>query len=275
VWALGELLVFRPLRARLGLARCRLPVSGAAPISPDLLAWYHGVGIRIAEGYGLTETSGTSHVNPIDAVRLGTVGKPVPLVECRLADDGEVLIRGPNIFCGYLGRPDATAEAIDVDGWLHTGDIGEMDRDGYLKITGRKKEIIITSGGKNLSPEKIENALKTSPYVKEAIAVGDSRKFVSALVQIDYDTVGNWATRQGIPYTSYQDLAGKEEVSRLIGGEVDRANALLARVEQVRGFRILPAELTQDAGELTATQKVRRGAVHDRFADLIESVYRG
>ena len=275
LWRLGDLLVFRPLQERLGLRRCRHALTGAAPISPDLIRWFHGIGVPIAEGYGQTECGGVSHVNRPGQNRIGTVGTAVPLVEARLADDGEVLVRGPNVFCGYLNQPEATAAAIDPDGWLHTGDLGELDADGYLTITGRKKDILITAGGKNLSPEKIENALKTSPYVKEAIGIGDRRRFVSALVQIELDSVGDWATRRGLPYTSYADLAGKPEVIALVGQAVEAANELLAPVEQVKAFRILPKELSQDDGELTATQKVRRREVTAAFGELIESMYRG
>ncbi len=273
VWLVGDLTVYRPLQERLGLRNCRLPVSGAAPISADLLGWYHGVGVRICEGYGMTECAGVSHLNMPDANRLGTVGVAAPLVECRVESDGELLLRGPNVFCGYLNKPEATAETIDSEGWLHTGDIAEIDDDGYLRITGRKKEIIITAGGKNLSPEKIENALKTSPYVKEAVAIGDARKFVSALIQIEYDSVADWATRRRITHTSFEDLSSKPEIVELIQAEVHRANDLLARVEQVRAFRLLPKELHQDDGELTATQKVRRRAVHAKFESLIEEMY--
>jgi long-chain acyl-CoA synthetase len=273
VRALGALLVFNPLRERLGLRRCWLPISGAAPISADLIAWYHGIGIPVCEGYGQTEGSGVSHINMPGANRIGTVGTPAAGIECRIADDGEILIRGPSVFCGYLGRPEATAETVDEGGWLHTGDIGEQV-DGYLTITGRKKEIIITSGGKNLSPEKIENALKTSPFVKEAIAIGDQRKFISALIQIEYDNVADWATRRGLEHTSFADLAAKPEVVALIDKEVRRANDLLARVEQVRKFKLLDKELHQDDGELTATQKIRRRFVTEKLAGLIESIYR-
>jgi long-chain acyl-CoA synthetase len=276
LWLVGDLLVFRALQERLGMRRVRLAVSGAAPISADLILWFHGIGVRIQEGYGMTESGGVSHFNPIEDVRLGTVGPVVPGVECKLAEeDGEVLLRGPNIFPGYLNRPDATAEMIDADGWLHTGDVGQLDEDGYLRITGRKKEIIITSGGKNLSPEKIENALKTSPYIKEAVAIGDQRKFIGALIQIEYDSVGDWATRRALPYTSFEDLSGKPEVVKLISGEVAKANDLLARVEQVRGFRLLHKELHQDDGELTPTQKVKRRNVLSKYAELVEQIYRG
>ena len=275
LWRLGDLLVYRPLQERLGLRRCRYALTGAAPISADLIRWYHGIGIPVVEGYGQTECAGISHVNLPGQDRIGTVGTALPLVEHRLAEDGEVLVRGPNVFCGYLNQPEATAQTVDPDGWLHTGDLGEVDADGYLTIIGRKKDIIITAGGKNLSPEKIENALKTSPYIKEAISIGDRRRFVGALVQIELDTVGNWATRRGVPYTSYADLAAKAEVIALVSGEIDTANELLAPVEQVKGFRILPKELTQDDGELTATQKVRRREVTATFGELIESMYRG
>jgi long-chain acyl-CoA synthetase len=275
LWRLGDLLVYRPLQERLGLRRCRRALTGAAPISPDLIRWYHGIGVPLIEGYGQTECAGISHCNRPGRDRIGTVGTPVPLLETRIAEDGEVLVRGPNVFCGYLNQPEATAAAVDPDGWLHTGDLGEIDRDGYLTITGRKKDLIITAGGKNLSPEKIENALKTSPYVKEAISIGDRRRFVSALVQIDLDSVGDWATRRGLPYTSYADLAAKPEVIALIAEAIDAANELLVPVEQVKAFRILPKELSQDDGELTATQKVRRREITAAFGELIESMYRG
>ncbi len=273
LWRIGDLVVYRPLQERLGLRRCWFPLSGAAPISRELLAWFHGLGVPICEGFGMTECGGASHYNPPGAPRLGTVGKPIPGVEQRLADDGELLLRGVNVFCGYLGRPDATAQAVDGDGWLHTGDIGTVDEDGYLRITGRKKEIIITAGGKNLSPEKIENALKASPYIKEAVAIGDGRPYIAALIQIEYDIVGDWATRQALPYTSFEDLSDKSEVRALIQGEVDRANQGLARVESVRRFVLLRKELHQDDGELTATQKVRRRAVLERYRDNIDEMY--
>jgi long-chain acyl-CoA synthetase len=275
VWALGALLVFGPLQKRLGMRRCRFPLTGAAPISPDLIAWYHGIGVAIVEGYGQTECAGVSHLNLPEHNRIGTVGRTMPGVEHRIADDGEILVRGSNVFCGYLHQAEATAQTIDPERWLHTGDVGVIDGDGYLTITGRKKDIVITAGGKNLSPEKIENALKASPYIKEAVAIGDRRKFVAALIQIEYDNVGAWATRRGLPYTSYTDLATRPEVVSLVSDAVDAANEGLVPVEQVRAFRLLPRELSQDDGELTATQKVRRRAVTAAFGDLIEGMYRG
>jgi len=273
VWKLFDLLVFRALQERLGLRRCWFPVSGAAPVAPELLRWFHGIGVPIAEGYGQTECAGVSHANPPDAVRIGTVGPVIPTVECVLGPGNEVLVRGPEVFVGYLHNEEATRETVDTDGWLHTGDVGVIDEDGYLSITGRIKDIIITAGGKNLSPEQIENQMKTSPYIKECVAIGDGRKFISALIQIDADNVGDWASRKGIAYTSFQDLASKDEVVQLIDGEVRRCNEGLARVEQVRAFRLLPKELHQDDEELTATQKVRRTAFYDRYAGLIEEMY--
>jgi long-chain acyl-CoA synthetase len=272
VWFVGDFVLYRPLQERLGMRRCRLPVTGAAPISGELITWFNGVGIRILEGYGQTECAGVCHINPPGANKIGTVGKTLPLLECRVADDGEILVRGPAVFEGYLNRPDANAETV-VEGWLHTGDIGSLDEDGYLSITGRKKEIIITAGGKNLSPEYIENALKVSPYIKEAVAIGDRRKFLSALIQIDFDAVSDWATRRKLTHTSFEDLASKDEVIELVRSEVAAANEKLARVENVREFRLLPKELHQDAGEVTATQKVRRSKVEEKFAALIEDMY--
>ena len=275
VWAkIGDLVVLRPLQERLGLRRCRLAFSGAAPIGADLLWWFRGIGLPIHEGYGQTEDGGVTHYNPPGAVRIGTVGVPLPGVECQLADDGELLVRGAVVFPGYLHDPEATAATVDADGWLHTGDVGEIDAEGRLRITGRKKEIIITAGGKNLSPEKIENALKSSPYVKEAVALGDGERFVAALIQIEPDTVGDRMMRRGVVYTSFEDLSARPEVVKLIAEEVDRANAQLARVEQVRAFRLFPKELHQDDGELTATQKVRRKAVMAAWAPLVEDLYR-
>ena len=271
---LADLLVFRALRERIGMKNCWLPVSGAAPISVDLLRWFHAIGVPVSEAYGMTECGGASHVNPPGDIRLGTVGRAIPGTECALAEDGEVLMRGAHVFAGYWGNPEATAEAIDADGWLHTGDLGAIE-DGYLSIVGRKKDILITAGGKNLSPEKLENALKTSPYIKEAVALGDGRKFVSALIQVEAAATGDWAGRRDIPYTDFEDLTGRPEIVELIAGEVRKANDRLARVEHIRGFALLRKELHQDDGELTATQKVRRAAVRERHAGLIAGIYGG
>jgi long-chain acyl-CoA synthetase len=272
-WWWSDFLVFRPLQEKFGLRKCILPISGAAPISADLLLSFHGLGIGILEGFGMTECAGVSHLNSRQTPKIGTVGQALRGCECRLATDGEILMRGPHIFQGYLHNPEATRETIDEDGWLHTGDLGHIDTDGYLSITGRKKEIIITSGGKNLSPEKIENALKSSPYVKEAVAIGDQRKFISALIQIDGDAVGDWANRREITYTSFEDLSSKIQVHTLIEEAVKKSNERLARVEMVRSFRLFDKELHQDDGELTATQKVRRRAIIAKYGTLINEMY--
>ncbi len=271
---LVDRLVFAALRERLGLGRCRYAGSGAAPIAPELLSWLHAIGIPVTEGYGMTELSGLSHYNRPGAMRLGSVGQPIKGVEHRIADDGELLVRCESIIKGYLDNPEATAEAIDTEGWLHTGDIGEIDADDYLWLTGRKKEIMITAGGKNIAPAKIENALKTSPFIKEVVSIGDARPFVAALIQIDYDMVGNWAQQRNLAYTSFPDLAAKPDVIKLIDAEILRINEqALARVEQVRKFKLLPKELHQDDDELTATQKVRRKNVMARYAGMIEALY--
>jgi len=211
---------------------------------------------------------------PVDRTRLGTVGVAAPGVELKIADDGEILTRSGGVFVGYFRNPKATAEAVDADGWLHTGDVGFMDDDGFVTITDRKKDIIITAGGKNISPSEIENALKISPYVREAIVIGDRRKHLSALIGIELETVGNWAARRNLAYTTYEDLSSKPEVRDLIAREVDKANEHFARVEGIKAFELLPVELDQDKGQLTATQKVKRKAIEKEFADLIEGMYR-
>ncbi|MGQ0586496.1 MAG: AMP-dependent synthetase/ligase [Gammaproteobacteria bacterium] len=269
---LADVLVLRALRERLGLARARLAISGAAPIAPELLHWFHAIGVPIMEGWGLSESCGISHVNLPGAYRIGSVGRPMRGVDCKLDEDGEILIKGPHIFSGYLHNEAATREVLH-DGWLRTGDLGAIDADGYLSIVGRKKEILINAGGKNLSPAKIENALKTSPYIKEAAAVADGRAFTTALIQIEGELVGDWATRRGLSFTSFEDLSAKPEVVKLIDDEVRRINESLARVEQVRGFRLLPKELHQDDGEMTATQKLKRRVVYTKFAALIDQMY--
>jgi long-chain acyl-CoA synthetase len=202
------------------------------------------------------------------------VGVPMHGAEVRLADDGEILTRGPGTFLGYFRNPGATAETIDAEGWLHTGDIGEFDADGFLRITDRKKDIIITAGGKNISPSEIENKLKVSPYVREAIVIGDQRKYLTALIGIELDTVGDWATRRRLAFTTYADLSGKPEVRELIGEVVEAVNKELAQVETIKQFALLPKELDQEDGEVTATQKVKRMAIAADFAEMIEGMYR-
>ena len=270
---IGHLLAFRALREKLGLLRVRAAISGAAPIAPQVLEFFARIGVRVREGYGQTEGTAVATATPEDGIRIGTVGKPLPGVELRIGSEGEILVRSPGVFKGYFRDDDATAETIDADGWLHTGDVGELDADGYLTITDRKKDIIITAGGKNISPSEIENKLKVSPYVREAIVIGDRRKYVTALIGIELDTVSDWAGRRGVTFTTYGDLASKEPVRELIGEWVEQVNGELAQVEQVKRFRLLRKELDHEDGQLTATQKVKRAAISDEFADEVEALY--
>lgn len=272
-YGVAWLLAFRSLRDKLGLGRIRVALSGAAPIAPQVLEFFWTMGVPIREAYGQTENSALCTFMPVDDVRLGTVGRPAPGCEIRIAEDGEILTRSAGVFLGYLKNPEATAETVDADGWLHTGDIGELD-DGFLRITDRKKDIIITAGGKNISPSEIENKLKVSPFVREAIVIGDRRKYLTALIGVEFDTVGDWASRQRIPYTTYEDLSRKPEVVELISGVVDGVNAELAQVETIKRFTLLPKELDAEEGELTATQKVKRAALSEQFEGLIEAMYR-
>ncbi len=271
-WACYGLL-FRALQNYVGLRKVRFCFSAASAISPEVLRFFHAIGIRVKEGYGMTESSGLSFIHMGDDIRLGTVGKVVPGLEFRIAPDGELLKRGPQIFAGYFRDPEATRRTIDEEGWLHTGDIVELDEAGHLRIVDRKKAIIITAGGKNIAPSEIENALKVSPYIKEAVVLGEGERFVAALIQIDYDNVGKWATEHKVPYTNFKSLARRPEVVELIAGEVEKANARLARVKQVRQFRLLEKELDHDDDEVTATMKVRRRTIYEKYADLIDDIY--
>jgi long-chain acyl-CoA synthetase len=273
MYFLGWMLLYRSIRRKLGLGRVREAVSGAAPIAPQVLEWFWSIGVPVREGYGQTEGTALGTLNPRDDVRIGTVGKPLIGLEVRIAEDGEILLRSPAVFAGYFKNDAATEETVDGDGWLHTGDVGMLDRDGYLTITDRKKDIIITAGGKNISPAEIENKLKVSPYIKEAIVVGDRRKYLTALIGIELDTVGNWASKHGVPFTTYADLSSKPEVVALIQTAVDEVNKDLAQVETIKRFELLLRELDQEEGELTATQKVKRAAIAVEFEDLIESMY--
>jgi long-chain acyl-CoA synthetase len=274
VYFVGWLMLYRSLRDKLGLRRIRYGISGAAPIAPAVLRFFWSLGVPIREGYGQTENTAVATYTPADGVRLGSVGVACPGTEITLAPDGEILTRSECTFLGYFRDPDATARTVDAEGWLHTGDVGELDEDGYLTITDRKKDILITAGGKNISPSVIENMLKVSPYVREAIVFGDGRKYLTALIGIELDTVGDWATRRFLPYTTYEDLSAKAEVSELVAEWIDHVNRDLAQVEQIKAFRMLPRQLGHEDGELTATQKVKRRAVEDEYGHLIEEMYR-
>jgi long-chain acyl-CoA synthetase len=210
---------------------------------------------------------------PADDVRIGTVGTALPGVELAIADDGEILTRSPGVFLGYLKDPEATAQAVDPEGWLHTGDVGRLDEDGFLRITDRKKDIIITAGGKNVSPSEIENRLKVSPYVREAMVIGDRRKHLVALVGIERDTVADWAGRRGVAFTTYSDLSRRPEVCELVAGWVEEVNRELAQVETIKRFALIDRELDHEGGELTATQKVKRAALEREFAEVVEGLY--
>ncbi len=272
LYGLAYLLLFRPLKNHLGLLEAHMFVSGAAPLSPDLTKFYHGIGIPVREAYGMTESTGISFMPRNGEIKIGNVGKPIPGVEFKIADDGEILLCGEAVFEGYYGNPAATRSAI-IDGWLHTGDVGEIDGDGDLRITDRKKDIIITAGGKNIAPSELENRLKFSPYIKEAIVIGDRRKYLTCLIQIELENVEHWAQINRIPYTNYKSLATHPEVNKLIQTEVDEANRNFARVETVKRFTILDKELDQDDEELTATMKVKRAIIEKKFKKLIESMY--
>jgi long-chain acyl-CoA synthetase len=271
---LGWLFLYRSVREKLGLLRVRSALSGAAPIAPQVLEFFWALGVPVREGYGQTENTAQATITPADDVRIGKVGRAVPGVEIRIAEDGEILTRGPGTFVGYFKNDEATRDTIDADGWLHTGDVGELDEDGFLAITDRKKDIIITAGGKNISPSEIENKLKVSPYVREAVVIGDGRKYLTALIGIETDTVSDWAARRNLPFTTYKDLSDKPEVVELVRGWVDQVNGELAQVETIKQFRLLPKELDPEEGELTATQKVKRKALETQFGELIQSMYR-
>jgi long-chain acyl-CoA synthetase len=264
--------LFRPLKNQLGLLQTRIFASGAAPMSPDLIKFYHAIEVPIRESYGMTEMSGISFMPREEEIKVGCVGKAIPGVEFKLAEDGEIFQRGDAVFVGYYGNPQATAEVL-ADGWLHTGDVGEVDAEGILRIVDRKKDIIITAGGKNISPSEIENKLKFSPYIKEAIVIGDRRKYLSCLIQIDPENVGNWAQQKGIPYTTYKSLATLPQVVALIQQTLEEVNREFARVETIKKFVILEKELDPDDQELTATMKVKRSVIEKKFKDLIETLY--
>jgi len=269
---IAQIICFRALKKKLGLLNVDNAVSGAAPIAPEILKFFMNMGVPIYEGYGMTENSAVATGNKPGSVKLGTVGVPQPDVEIRLADDGEILVRHPGVFLGYYKNEEATKETIDEDGWLYTGDVGEYDGE-FLKIIDRKKDIIITSGGKNVSPSEIENNLKTSPYIKEAIVIGDDRKFLSCLIGIEYDIVSNWALRKNIPHTTYRNLSENEEVQKLIWNEILKANELTSSLE-LRKFRMITKELDHEDGDLTATQKAKRNVIMEKFSDLIDDMYR-
>ena len=265
--------VLRNIRNMLGMDRMRRGNSGAAPISPELLRWYFALGVPLIEGYGATETSGVATANTVEDNAVGTVGKPMAGSEVRISDDGEILVRGPNIFKGYWKMPDKTSETIDESGWLHTGDVGRIGNDGRLTITGRIKDIIITAGGKNITPAEIESQLKFSPYVSDAVVIGDARKYLTCLIMIDQENVEKFAQDRQVPFNDFASLCAAPPVVELIEGEVASVNKAFARVEQIKDFRLIDVLLTAEDDELTPTMKLKRSFVESKHAELIDSMY--
>jgi long-chain acyl-CoA synthetase len=271
-YALADRLVFSKIKARMG-GKIRFFVSGSAPLSREVQEWFHAAGLLVLEGYGLTETSAATCVNNPRATRFGTVGPPIPGSQVKIADDGEILIKGPGVMRGYHNLPEATADALK-DGWFATGDIGELDEQGYLRITDRKKDLIKTSGGKYVAPQKVEGVLKAAcPYISQVLVHGDGRKYVTALITIDAEAIEGWAKEQGLSYSSLEELAGSSEVHLLIDGFVAQANQSLERWETIKRFEILPTDLSVDEGEVTPSMKVKRRAVEKKYADLLDSMY--
>ena len=264
--------IFQRVRGLFG-GQVRQAVSGAAPIAPEILEFFYAAGVPVLEGWGMTETTGVGTVGTLDHFKFGTVGRALPGVEIKVAEDGEILCKGPHIFREYWRNPEATEETMS-DGWLRTGDIGELDDEGYLKITGRKKDIIITAGGKNLTPANIENDLKQSPFISQAVMYGDRKPFPVAMITLDPEEIVPWAQEQGLP-EDIESLAEHEKVHEMIQTELDRANSNYARVEQIKKFTILDHDLSVETGELTPSLKVKRNVIYDRYGDLFESLYSG
>ncbi|WP_108512247.1 AMP-dependent synthetase/ligase [Bradyrhizobium algeriense] len=266
-------LVFRNIRRMLGLDRCRLAFTGAAPIAPDLIRWYLALGLDMREVYGQTENCGVATVMPPDRIKLGSVGKAAPWGEVAISPQGEILIRGDFLFMGYLNQPEKTAETIDAKGWLHTGDVGSIDNEGFVRITDRMKDIIITSGGKNITPSEIENQLKFSPYVSDAVVIGDKRPYLTCLVMIDQENVEKYAQDHDIPFTNYASLCRAPEIQDLIQREIEAVNVNFARVETIKKFYLIERQLTPEDEELTPTMKLKRSFVNKRYAAEINAMY--
>ena len=272
-YAFWDFVVLRNLRRMLGMDRLRRGTTGAAPVSPELLRWFGAVGITVLEGYGMTESSGVISVNLIDDNKTGTVGKVVPGGAVRIAPDGEIQYRGRNVFKGYWNKPDKTAETFTADGWLKTGDVGRLDNEGFLTITGRAKDIIITAGGKNITPAEIENRLKFSPYIADAVVIGDKRKYLTCLIMIDQENVEKFAQDHRVPFNNFKSLCAAREVRELIAGIVEETNREFARVEQIKDFRLIDVLLTAEDEELTATMKLKRSFVETKHKKLIDEMY--
>ncbi|MGD9941948.1 MAG: long-chain fatty acid--CoA ligase [Burkholderiaceae bacterium] len=271
----ARLLALNNVRRLIGIHRARFVVTGAAPISPELIRWYLALGVPMLEVWGQTETGGASTGMPARRIKPGSIGPACPYNEVKLDPvSSELLVRGGNVFLGYLNQPEKTAEVIDAAGWLHTGDVGTIDDEGYFRITDRMKDIIITAGGKNVTPSEIENELKFSPYITDAVIIGDRRPYLTALIMIDQENVEKFAQDHDVPFSNYTSLTRAPEVQRLIGAEIERVNQKFARVEQIKAFRLLETQLTPEDEELTPTMKLKRSFVQKKYAALIESMYK-
>ena len=270
-WLCNQL-VLKNIKKLLGLNNCRYGLSGSAPISPELINWYLSIGIDMREGWGMTETSGVGTAFYSREIKLGHVGRAVNDSEIRIADDGEILFKGPGVFCGYLNKPEQTKETL-IDGWLHTGDVGEMDNYGNVKITDRKKDIIITAGGKNISPSEIENELKFSPFVSDAVVIGDKRKFLSCLIMIDEENVMKHAQDNDIPFSNFESLCKSKDIVDLIDDEVSSVNKKFANVEQIKKFSLIDTQLTAEDDELTPTMKLKRKFINEKYSSVIDQMY--
>jgi long-chain acyl-CoA synthetase len=269
---LARLLVLDNVRKVIGVHRTKVCITGAAPISPDLVRWYMALGVEMYEVWGQTESCGAITAIPEGKVKPGSIGPQMRHAEVKLSPEGELLARGDSVFMGYLNQPEKTAETLK-DGWLHTGDVGKVDEEGFFYITDRMKDIIITAGGKNITPSELENQLKFSPYITDAVVIGDKRPFLVALVMVDHENVENYAQEHAIPFSNYASLCRRPEIVGLIQGEIDKVNKHFARVEQVKKFRLLETKLTAEDEELTPTMKLKRKLVNEKYKGLIESMY--
>jgi long-chain acyl-CoA synthetase len=269
---LADKLVFRNIKLLLGINVSRWLSTAAAPIAPDLIDWYWAMGKPMYEVYGQTECTALATANTPDAFRIGSVGRPIARVKVKISDEGEILIQSPGVIRGYWNQPEKTAETIR-DGWLHTGDVGRIDEDGYVYILDRLKDIIITAGGKNITPSEIENQLKFSPYISDAVVVGDKRPYLTCLVMIDHENVTKYAQDNNVPFTNYTSLCHTREVKELVGGEIEKVNAKFARVETIKRFRLIDQLLDPEDEELTPTMKLKRKVVNVKYSDLIDSMY--
>jgi long-chain acyl-CoA synthetase len=265
--------LFALARGALGLDQARALISGAAPINPEVLRFFHAIGLPVAEVYGQTEDSGPTSINRPDDIRIGTVGPPLPGVEVKIAEDGEICVRGGNVGPGYYKNPEATAELIDEEGFMHSGDIGEFDDHGCLRITDRKKDLIITAAGKNIAPQVLENMLKYSPWISQAVVIGDRRAYLTALITLDQEKVTQFAEQKGIAFSDFADLSRHPDIQQLVENAVHDTNEQLARVEQIKKWTVLERDFAQEHDEMTPTMKVRRRAITQKYDDMIEAMY--